>query len=71
MKNLTSYVFDFEKLLQDDCLYVDKTEYIWNLIPTGIFLDLPNKEVSNTFSACIPNSYTGKIQMRYQYDLYY
>ena len=46
MKKLTNYVFDFEKLLQDDCLYVDKTEYIWNLISAGsagYFLSRPRR----------------------------
>lgn len=32
MKNLTSYVFSFEGLIQGNYLYIDKTEYIWNLV---------------------------------------
>ena len=31
MKELTSYVFSFENLIQDNFLYADKTEYIWKL----------------------------------------
>ena len=32
MKNLTSSVYSFEKLVNEGYLYVDKTEYIWQLI---------------------------------------
>jgi len=32
MKDLTSSVYTFEDLIQGNFLYVDKTEYIWNLI---------------------------------------
>ena len=32
MKDLTSSVYSFEDLIQGDFLYVDKTEYIWQLI---------------------------------------
>ena len=32
MKNLTSSVYTFEDLIQGNFLYVDKTEYIWQLI---------------------------------------
>ncbi|MBN2640726.1 MAG: AAA family ATPase, partial [Victivallales bacterium] len=39
MKKLTSSVYTFEKLITSDCLYVDKTEYIWQLLeqPYGTF----------------------------------
>ncbi|MBQ9787015.1 MAG: AAA family ATPase, partial [Lentisphaeria bacterium] len=46
MKDITSSVYSFEKLRQGDYLYVDKTEYIWNLInPTGesYFLSRPRR----------------------------
>ena len=32
MKDITSSVYNFEDLIQGDFLYVDKTEYIWQLI---------------------------------------
>ena len=32
MKDLTSSVYNFEDLIQGNFLYVDKTEYIWQLI---------------------------------------
>ena len=46
MKNITSSVYNFEKLRQEGYLYVDKTEYIWNLInPAGesYFLSRPRR----------------------------
>ena len=32
MNNITSRVYTFEDIVKDDYLYVDKTEFIWNLI---------------------------------------
>ena len=46
MKNLTSSVYSFEKLRNEGYLYVDKTEFIWNLInPSGesYFLSRPRR----------------------------
>ena len=46
MKDLTSSVYSFEKLRKGGYLYVDKTEFIWNLIdPTGesYFLSRPRR----------------------------
>ena len=46
MKNLTSYVYSFEELIQGNFLYVDKTEYIWQLIcpsSAGYFLSRPRR----------------------------
>jgi hypothetical protein len=39
MKNLTSSVYTFEKLISGNYLYVDKTEYIWELVrpASGIY----------------------------------
>ena len=46
MKDITGSVYNFEKLRQEEYLYVDKTEYIWNLInPAGesYFLSRPRR----------------------------
>ena len=46
MKDITFSVYSFEKLRQEGYLYVDKTEYIWNLInPAGgsYFLSRPRR----------------------------
>ena len=46
MKDLTSYVYSFEEMIQGNFLYVDKTEYIWNMIrprSAGYFLSRPRR----------------------------
>ena len=46
VKNITSSVYSFEKLRNEGYLYVDKTEFIWNLInPAGesYFLSRPRR----------------------------
>ena len=46
MKKATSSVYSFEKLRNEGYLYVDKTEFIWNLInPAGesYFLSRPRR----------------------------
>ena len=46
MKNLTTSVYTFEKLIEGGYSYIDKTDYIWNLIkePYGIyFLSRPRR----------------------------
>ena len=46
MKNLTTSIYTFENLIEGDWFYVDKTEYIWDLIrkPQGIyFLSRPRR----------------------------
>ena len=46
MKDLTSSVYSFENLIQGNFLYIDKTEYIWNLIRpsrAGYFFSRPRR----------------------------
>ena len=46
LKDITSYVYNFEELIQGNFLYVDKTEYIWQLIrpsSAGYFLSRPRR----------------------------
>ena len=46
MQKLTSSVYTFEKLIRNDFLYVDKTEYIWKLIsegPASFFMSRPRR----------------------------
>lgn len=46
MKNLTTSIYTFEKIIEGNYFYVDKTEYIWDLIkePYGIyFLSRPRR----------------------------
>ena len=46
MKRLTTYVYSFEEMIQGNFLYVDKTEYIWQLIQpssAGYFFSRPRR----------------------------
>ncbi|NLF61760.1 MAG: AAA family ATPase, partial [Lentisphaerae bacterium] len=46
MQKLTSSVYTFEKLIRNNFLYVDKTEYIWKLIseaPASFFMSRPRR----------------------------
>ena len=46
MKNLTSSIYDFEKLRQGNYLYVDKTDFIWKLLANpgeSYFLSRPRR----------------------------
>ena len=46
MKNITSSVYTFESLIQGQFQYVDKTEYIWQLIKPAkemYFLSRPRR----------------------------
>ena len=46
MLDLTSYTYSFEELIRGKFLYVDKTEYIWNMIrpaTAGYFLSRPRR----------------------------
>ena len=35
MKKITSSVYTFENLIENQILYIDKTEYIWNLVASA------------------------------------
>ncbi len=46
MLDLTSYTYSFEELIRGNFLYVDKTEYIWNMVrpaTAGYFLSRPRR----------------------------
>ena len=44
MKNLSLGTQTFEKIIEDDCIYVDKTKYIYQLIRGyGCFLARPRR----------------------------
>ena len=46
MKKITSSVYTFENLIENQILYIDKTEYIWNLVasaPAMYFLSRPRR----------------------------
>lgn len=46
MKDLTTSIYTFEDLIQGNFLYVDKTEYIWQLVKhvgESYFLSRPRR----------------------------
>ena len=51
MKDITSSIYSFENLRQGNFLYVDKTEYIWELIKPAremYFLSRPAASVNHS-----------------------
>ena len=66
MKDLTSSVYNFEKLRQNDYLYVDKTEYIWKLIhPAGesYFLSRPRRFGKSLILSTLKAVFEGKKEL--------
>ncbi len=63
MKDLTTSIYDFEKLRKADYLYVDKTEYIWHLIdPPGesYFLSRPRRFGKSLLLSTLKAVFEGK-----------
>ena len=66
MKNLTTSIYDFEKLRKADYLYVDKTEYIWRLIdPPGesYFLSRPRRFGKSLLVSTLKAIFQGKKEL--------
>ncbi len=66
MKLLTSGIYTFEKLIKDNYLYVDKTEYIWDLIsqPTGLyFLSRPRRFGKSLTVSTLETVFNGKKEL--------
>ncbi|MBQ7652657.1 MAG: AAA family ATPase, partial [Victivallales bacterium] len=66
MKNLTTYVYNFEELIKGDFLYVDKTEYIWNLIrpsSEGYFLSRPRRFGKSLLISTLKAIFEGKREL--------
>jgi len=66
MKNLTTSIYDFEKLRKADYLYVDKTDYIWHLIdPPGesFFLSRPRRFGKSLLLSTLKAIFEGKKEL--------
>ena len=66
MKNLTTSIYDFEKLRKADYLYVDKTDYIWRLIdPPGesFFLSRPRRFGKSLLVSTLKAIFEGKKEL--------
>ncbi|MBQ7178350.1 MAG: AAA family ATPase [Victivallales bacterium] len=66
MKDLTSYVYCFEDLIQGNLLYVDKTEYVWKLISplnAGYFLSRPRRFGKSLLISTLKAIFQGKKEL--------
>ena len=66
MKNLTTSIYDFEKLRKADYLYIDKTDYIWHLIdPPGesYFLSRPRRFGKSLLVSTLKAIFEGKKEL--------
>ena len=73
MKNLTSSVYSFEKLRNEGYLYVDKTEFIWNLInPAGesYFLSRPRRFGKSLTISTLKAVFEGKKELFKELAIY-
>ena len=66
MKHLTNSLFDFEKLIQGDFLYIDKTEYIWKMVQTSseyFFLSRPRRFGKSLLVSTLKAVFQGKREL--------
>ena len=66
MKNLTTSIYDFEKLRTAGYLYIDKTEYLWHLIdPPGesYFLSRPRRFGKSLLVSTLKAVFQGKKEL--------
>ena len=65
-KELTSYVYTFEEMIKGNFLYVDKTEFIWNLIrpdSAGYFLSRPRRFGKSLLISTLKAIFEGKKEL--------
>ncbi|MBR0457713.1 MAG: AAA family ATPase [Victivallales bacterium] len=65
-QELTSYVYAFEEFIKGYFLYVDKTEYIWNLIrpsSAGYFLSRPRRFGKSLLLSTLKAIFEGKKEL--------
>ena len=66
MKDLTTFIYTFEDLIQGNFLYVDKTEYIWKLIRRsgeGYFLSRPRRFGKSLLVSTLAAVFEGKREL--------
>ena len=66
MKDLTTSIYNFEKLIQGNFLYVDKTEYIWQLIRPAsemYFLSRPRRFGKSLLISTLKAVFEGKREL--------
>ena len=65
-KELTSFVYTFEEMIKGNFLYVDKTEFIWNLIrpdSAGYFLSRPRRFGKSLLISTLKAIFEGKKEL--------
>ena len=62
LKRLPVGIQTFEKIIENDMLYIDKTEYIWNMINLGdyIFLSRPRRFRKSLLVSTLPSYLEGR-----------
>ncbi len=73
MKNLTTSVYTFEDLIQGDFLYVDKTEYIWQMIKPAkesFFLSRPRRFGKSLTVSTLEAVFQGKKELFKELAIY-
>ena len=65
LKRLPVGIQTFEKLITNDCLYIDKTEYIWNMIHLSnyIFLSRPRRFGKSLLISTLQAYFEGKKEL--------
>ena len=66
MKDLTTFVYNFEDLIRGNFLYVDKTEYVWKLISRsseGYFLSRPRRFGKSLLLSTLKAVFQGKREL--------
>ena len=65
LKRLPVGIQTFEKLITNDCLYIDKTEYIWNMIHLSnyIFLSRPRRFGKSLLVSTLQAYFEGKKEL--------
>ena len=66
MKRLTCSQYDFEKMVKEDFLYIDKTEYIWQMISSGscgYFLARPRRFGKSLLLSTLKAVFEGKREL--------
>ena len=66
MQKLTSSIYTFEKLIENNFLYVDKTEYIWRLIdsaPAMYFMSRPRRFGKSLTVSTLEAVFSGKKEL--------
>ena len=73
MKNITSSVYTFENMIKNQILYIDKTEYIWNLVasaPAMYFLSRPRRFGKSLTVSTLKAVFQGKKELFKELAIY-